>query len=144
MIEKSSIAKAVLLKRYFARRAISAISETPFFKLVSVRFGYGFLDVSTNPATVKYIPLTATVNDITNVYTDRTPTFTYDEVTNQIRIRAEIPAGGEGIPPEGVNVNACAILDETEEAVAFLVSQLIVVNSDRGYLVTGTIETNLN
>lgn len=143
-IDKAGIAKGVLLKRYFDRRSLSMINDQPFFKLVAVQFGYGFLDTSVDPAQVADIPLDATKLDITNVYIDRNPSFTFNPETNQVLVRTEIPAGVAGIPANGVNVNACCVLDEEEEAVAFLVSQLSVVNSERGYLVTGTIETNLN
>lgn len=144
METKSKTSKGVLLARYFDRRAISSISQNPSFKLASVQFGYGFLDTSTEPAQVKPVPLTATKADITNVYIDRRPLFTYDENTHQIKIRCEIPASDESIPESGVNVNVACVLDDTGEAVAMLVGQLTVVNRDRGYLVTGIIETDLN
>lgn len=136
--------KGVLLNRYFDRRAQSSISSTPFFRLKSVQFGYGFLDTGTSPATVKDIPLTSVATDITNVYVDANPVFLYDAVTHQISLRTEIPAGAAGIPAGGVNVNAACVLDETGAAVAFLVGQLTVVNSSRGYVMTGVFETNIN
>ncbi|HDS1207881.1 TPA: hypothetical protein QDZ84_002908 [Shewanella algae] len=144
METKSKTSKGVLLARYFDRRAVSSISQVPNFKLTSVQFGYGYLDTSTDPAKIKPIPLTATKADITNVYIDNRPSFTYDENTHQIKVRTEIPAGAETIPEAGANVNVACILDDMGEAVAMLVGQLTVVNRDRGYLVTGTIETNLN
>lgn len=140
----NSTAKGVLLKEYFDRRALSSISSAPFFRLKSVQFGYGFLDTATNPALVREIPLTAKKTDITNVYIDTSPTFLYDAVLNQIKVRTEIPAGAVGIPANGANVNAACILDERGIGVAMLVGQLTVVNSERGYILTGTIETNLN
>lgn len=137
-------ARAVLLARYFDRRALSMISASPSFRLKSVQFGYGFLDTSTTPALVTDIPLTATKADITNVYIDPAPSFFYDSTLKQVKIRTEIPAGAAGIPANGVNVNIACILDEQGQAVAMLAGQLTVVNSDRGYIVTGIIETDLN
>lgn len=139
-----SLTKGVLLKRYFDRRALSSISGAPTFKLGHIQFGYGFLDTTQNPAQVLPIPLTATKNDITNVYIDEHPVYTYDDTSYQIKIRTEIPAGITALPPEGANVNVACILDETGEAVAMLANQLIVVNQDRGYIVTGVIEANIN
>lgn len=140
----NSTAKGVLLKEYFDRRALSSISSAPFFRLKSVQFGYGFLDLSTNPALVQDVPITSKKTDITNVYVDNSPTFLYDAATNQIKIRTEIPAGAAGIPANGANVNAACVLDERGTGVAMLVGQLTVVNAERGYILTGTIETNLS
>lgn len=120
------------------------ISATPTFKLKSVQFGAGFLDTSVSPALVKEIPITAVKSDITNVYTDNSPTFFYDSTLKQVKVRTEIPVGAAGIPAGGANVNVACILDEQGNAVAMLAGQPTVVNTERGYVVTGIIETELN
>lgn len=140
----TTTAKGVLLQEYFDRRALSSISLAPFFRLKSVQFGYGFLDTSTDPALVTDVPITATKADITNVYIDRNPTFSYDPASRQIRIRSEIPTGAAGIPVNGANVNVACILDERDQGVAMMVGQLSVVNSARGYILMGTIEISSN
>jgi hypothetical protein len=137
-------ARGVLLAAYFNRRALSMISATPTFKLKSVQFGAGFLDTSVSPALVKEIPITAVKSDITNVYTDNSPTFFYDSTLKQVKVRTEIPVGAAGIPAGGANVNVACILDEQGNAVAMLAGQPTVVNTERGYVVTGIIETELN
>lgn len=137
-------ARGVLLAAYFDNRALSMISVAPSFRLKSVQFGSGFLDTTVTPALVKDIPLTATKADITNVYIDSSPTFFYDAILKQVKVRTEIPAGAAGIPAGGASVNVACILDEKGIAVAMLAGQLTVVNAERGYVVTGIIETNLN
>jgi hypothetical protein len=120
------------------------ISPTPTFRLKTVQFGLGFLDNTTNPPLVTEIPITANKADITNVYIDTVPTFFYDTTLRQIKVRAEIPSGAAGIPPEGVSVNVACILDGEGNAVAMLAGQPTVVNSGRGYIVVGVIETDIN
>jgi hypothetical protein len=140
----NTVARGVLLDAYFNQRALSMISLTPTFRLKTVQFGYGFLDTSTSPPLVTDIPVTATKANITNVYIDNAPTFLYDATLRQIKIRTEIPAGAAGIPVNGANVNIACILDDKGNAVAMLAGQPAVVNSDRGYIVTGIIETDIN
>lgn len=137
-------ARGVLLANYFDSRALSMISSAPTFRLKSVQFGAGFLDNSTTPPTVSDIPFTATKADITNVYIDASPTFFYDSVLKQIKVRTEIPVGALGIPAGGATVNVACILDDKGGAVAMMAGQPTVVNSERGYVVTGIIETDLN
>ncbi|MGL5905110.1 MAG: hypothetical protein ACRCZA_00095 [Shewanella sp.] len=140
----SEPSRGVLLARYFDQRALSMISASPSFRLGAVLFGYGFVDDSVNPPLVDVIPITATKNDITAVYTDTSPTYFYNAQTHQINIRCEIPAGAAGIPANGANVNVACILDEQGQAVAMLAGQPSTVNKDRGYVVTGIIESNIN
>lgn len=154
--------RAILLDRYFRRRAESSIkaggpnnTDAGRFELGSIIFGYGFLKASADDPKVMVvgeIKGDATKADATNVFVADNPGLTaahnpYYSMTPDgygIKIVVKIPPGGVA---GTAKVNCALILDDKNhvngEAVAIMAGQEIVINAGRSVEINAVIETNV-
>lgn len=128
-----------LLDRFYERRAMSACAAAPFFKFGQVAWGNGYVNNNDGQLSV-WADLPSSVNTITGEFARTNASYTYDEVTKNITVRASIPKGSL---PVGVNAEFTAlyVLDETGGVIALAVGMPVYMNSDRELTVVFVIDT---
>ncbi|WP_413113448.1 hypothetical protein [Thaumasiovibrio sp. DFM-14] len=139
--------KAVLQTRYYDRRALSAISDSPTFKFTSVAWGKGYieLDESGRPY-VGDIPVN--VDSLEGEFFRNEPVLNYaNGITS---IRATLPAGtvAEGDAKEFTTL--LLLDDESDDetggdmgVVAVMVCLPVWVDENRSLVVEASLETNI-
>lgn len=120
------IERAVLMDKYFTERDLSTISPTPFFKIASVEWGYGFIEQVGGKDSVAEIPTNSTGLD--SVLHENVPDMTY--VNNIISLRCVMPAG---VVPDGSSesISAINIKDAKGNSLAITAVLPIPVTKDR-------------
>lgn len=127
---------AVLVRRYYERRAKSSISPAPYFKFTQVAWGNGFTETDVNgKITVGTVPDNVSV--IQGEFHRSNPVLTY--VNDIIVLRATI---AKGELDAGVNAEFTALylLDDESKVVAVFAVTPVWMNSGRGLTVEGVIE----
>ena len=86
---KVRLDQAKLMDQFFIQRDLSAIADTPFFKIATVEWGYGFIEKIGGNDSVVDIPTNS--QGLDSVLVENTPTKTYPN--NVITLRCVLPAG---------------------------------------------------
>ncbi|UTZ44610.1 hypothetical protein [Vibrio campbellii] len=127
---------AALMDRYYDRRALSSISEVPFFKFDAVAWGKGFVTYDENgKPVVTTIP--TNVSEIEGEFHRNKPLLSY--TNGIITLRASISVGEL---PVGVNEEFTALYATDDEGgvIAAFAVQPIWMNNKRSLVVEGTLE----
>lgn len=120
------IDNAVIMDKFFTERDLSAIAPVPFFRIATVEWGFGFIEMIGGKPSVTAIPTDST--GLESVLHENTPDLSY--VNNEINMRCVLPAG---VVPQGEvsNVSALNIKDAKGNSIAICAVISIPVTSDR-------------
>ena len=127
---------AALMDRYYDRRALSSISETPFFHFTDAVWGNGFISYNENgKPVVDEIPLTVT--EIQGEFHRSKPALSY--LNGAITVRATIPVGGlENDANE--EFSALYLLDDEQGIIAVFAITPMWLNARKSLVVEGILE----
>jgi hypothetical protein len=127
---------ATIMDRYYDQRALSSISETPFFKFTDVAWGNGFVSYDeNNKPSVDVIP--SNVSTISGEFHRNAPELTYSN--GAITIRATITVG-ELASDVNAEFSALYALDNEGKVIAAFAVTPIWMNSRRSLTVEGILE----
>lgn len=114
------------MQAFYEQRDLSAIAETPFFKIATVEWGYGFIENAGGELSLADIPNDAT--GLETVLYENAVDLSY--INNTINLRCVLPSGvvAEG---ETFDVSAINIKDAQGNCIAVSAVLPIPVTSDR-------------
>jgi hypothetical protein len=115
-----TLSNATLMDRFFVLRDLSTIDNTPFFKIATVEWGYGFIEQVDGSDSVMTIPTTA--DGLETVLDENVPDLSY--VNNVINLRCVLPAGAVA---EGDVYNFSAISVKDAEGNCIAISAVLPI-----------------
>ncbi|MCG3884090.1 hypothetical protein I3271_05270 [Photobacterium leiognathi] len=133
------IEDAVLLNRYYDKRALSSIADAPTFKFGKVQWASDLIEMVDGKPVVANID--KTLSSLNGVFKTNDAVFTY--LNGVIHVKASLPPNAleEG---QKEQFSALGFLDNEDELIAVVACLPVWVYSDRGLDLTIQIKTNIS